>query len=1250
MDFTIGSVATRKGTRSAYSYADAGLTRTGTVVANEQWVNPNGVLDASGASLPNPQVANSLVVTGFGFTLPPNASITKILVNVTASSAAPATLGAQLQALGVLRAVAGYSLGPGSVDLNLGGIDYAFGITPAMVNAVDFGILFFVNPDAFPLSNVTLSEMTVTVFYVAAPSNFDYLKTFVSSNGTIRNLFLDSAGSLFLEDIANAPGELSPLLSGLPANGYARSITAFDREYVAFSNLRTGNSLPLQYTGDWFDRITQVGPGAPPVFTPNSVSAQTYGIVDITQPAPQSRGFSYFLRSSGPGSNTPGTNITLYYSDSTVSGPDADLVAAFNSGQPVYAYVSFTGTPQPYGPLTVLITSVGLGAPPGQPRQFYYFTFADPTQVNAYTLYAGSGHAGYTANYQRSVATVHMAVPVPGISAGSSIAITGNSTAPWNATWPVTQALNSGSMVVTQSSLTAGVATFSYAVSSGANPTAGQLVTIANTLNANGILNGANLTIDSVSGTSTGTFTVSGYSAATDYTATPESGSAVTAGTLFTIEPGIQTLGSATSPIYGPGTGGQITIQGNGGGQTIGSGIRRGVVFFITRNDAWTFPSTPIEFTCPEGTTDIAVALIPLGPPNVIARGIAITEAGQNGIPGANFYTLENPVTYQVNGMTYQSDSFIIHDNVTSAISLKFRDIDLLSSTKIDVQGNDLFNQIEIGNPAWITQYAQRTFYGLTQSKVQNFTNLSFDGGYLAGAQKQPLGWTVVANTGGQLITSAAFGNSYLITGTNFIDGLIAQSAYRDFYGVPIIRPNVLYSVRVSARTPTSSTAGLLTIELIGSSGIRYGFSDILLSQMSSVFGQYEGVMLSQTLDTVPEDLLLRVFASGLDVGSQVEVDLIEVFPTRQPVNETRILVSYPDNAEGVDGISGALETNSENTQVCYGAVVMQDLLYLLKERSMYYTQDSSGDEPDGWGIHEVSNKAGACGINAYDTGEEWIVMANRNGVYVFTGSQPGKVSQELQPIWDAINWEAGISIWLRNDIQERKFYVGVPLPTPNKWLPDAPTNAAPSYPNVILLCDYQAADTGGELAGAQPVYATAFGNLDSSDMRRKWSIWQIPCPYADFLTQADGVNQPLRLGNGIQSSKVYALDATNDDGAEIPWRYVTYGFGNDTDEGKYPVLGSGRKRWSYFRALMEGAGTAIVNFRQDTIDKAVSVRNTFTRTLGSSGDLRESSANAVGNRVYVEFESGGIDSAIDLSQLIMTGKKDTFNEITGKS
>jgi hypothetical protein len=914
VDFSVGSVKSRQGTRGVYTFTGNETTNAGTYAVSTDWSNPANAYSTTLYASASGLSVGALDVLQFAFNV--TEPVIGIQVNLNGRCSTPGNIYAQIIQSGSVIGAQKSSACPVS---SFGGSMDTWGASPN-VNDTTFGVRFTAD-SGFSLASYLINSVTITLYLATSSANFQYIKSFPASNGTLKTLAIDAEGEWWVEDVTNDPGVLQPLLGGLPRNGYAKSVTADDREYVCFSDLITGNDIPRQYTGEWIDRITQVGPGAPPSFTPQAATGTTYAISTITQPTQQIRGFSYFLQSAGPGSSTAGNIITFYYSDSTLAGPDTDLVDAMNSGFPVYVYAEFSGTPQPFPATVVQVLSVGLASPPGQPRQFYYFTFAVPTV--AYTYYAGSGHAGYDAIYQRTLATMTTVDPVPGLVVGSRATVTGTTVANYNTTWLIAQTLNSGAMVITQTSVASGVATYSYSLASGVAPVVGELVTITGTTNANGALNVINATIASASGGSSGTFTVN--VAAPDTSAAAETGQATTAGTQFAFDPGFPLLGSTTNPIYGNATGGSLVFAGTS--QFISPGTRQGVVFFGTRNSAETFPSIPVVFTIPTNTSTLIASQIPIGPPNVSYRQIALTEPGQDGVPGGDFYTIDDPVTYTVNGVSYTSTSFRIPNNTDTSVSLTFRDSDLLAARRIDVQGEDLFNQIEIGNPAWVQSYAGRLFYGLTQAKVQNFTNLSFDGGYLPSAQHQPLGWNVT-DTSGALIASPSFGNSWYVQNTTgalaATLGMISQTAYRDYYGVEIVRPNVGYSVRLTARIPSGNTDGSLVIELYSASQSVGSFT-VPFADLETTMGTLTGV-LTTGLAQVPSDLTLRVYGSNMADTADYEIDRVEVFPTRQPVNETRLLVSYTGDPEGVDGDSGAIETNGENTQPCNGMVVMYDL------------------------------------------------------------------------------------------------------------------------------------------------------------------------------------------------------------------------------------------------------------------------------------------------------------------------------------
>lgn len=1257
-DYVVGGTQTRDGLTSVYSYAaqSSAGPNGATLAVSSAWANPTAILanTAAAASVIAYPVSGNLDVTQFSFALPSTDVVQGIVVTLTGYATAAADVNVQLLKNGVpvgnTKTLAFTTIRSSFALGSLGDVWNA-ALLYSDVNNTSFGIRIWAS-SAIPVTTAYLSFATITVGIVPNPSNFTFIDTFTDQDGTVRNISQDANGDLWVENVTANPGILDLAISNITPNSTIVGVQGEGVYYMAFSDGFTGSDVPRQYTSQWTDRITQVGPGISPVFTPGAATSDTFAIATITQPAGHSVGFSYFLQSGGPGSTSPGNVVTVYYSDSTLSGPDNDLVTAFNSGNAVYIFTSFTGAAVTQGPYVQQVTSVGEGQPPGQPRKFFYFTYQLSTSI--YTYYQGSGHSGYTANYQRTLATMTMSVPVPGLSVGNQILIAGTSVTNYDGSWPISQTVNSGEMAITATQVASGVATFTYSLASGVAPAAGQLVTITGTNNANGQLNMVNATIVTASG---GSFTIN--VSLPDAGSAAEQGQATTAGTIFTFDPGFPLLTTSTSPIYGTSTGGTITFGGPSG-QFIGTGTRQGVVFFITRNGYYTAPSPPVTFTCPANTTSIRATQIPIGPPNVIARGISFTEAGQNGVPGANFFTIPTPVQYIVSNVSYTSDTLIIRDNTSTSASFFFTDSVLLNALAIDVYGYNLFNQIEIGNPGWIGAYSDRNFYGLCQNKIQNFNNLSFDGGYLPPSVPVPLGWTA-PDIYGQLLASPIFGNSYYIKntsgGTLGTAGLISQTAFQDAYQQPILNANTTYSVRVTARVPSGITTGSLTVYLT-SAGSTVGSFSIPFASMTSAMAIYTGTLLTTKLVTVPADLTLNVAAINIGDGADVEIDRSDVFPTLIPVLGTTVFGSYAGLPEQVDAVTGQGKFTSENQQPVNGAVVMYDTLYALKGQgpyaSMYSWQASSGLEPAEWSEPEVAQRAGACGIHAFDFGEQWIVTACRNGLYLFEGGQPGKIMQEIYQVWDAINWEAAQTIWVKNDVAGRRLFVGVPMATPNFWLPDAPVNSNPMTPNVILMMNYQGLDTGAEIKSAPQMHTTMFGSLNAIDMRRKWSIWQIPSPYGSFVRTA--TDKAFYICNGKANSKVYKLDpnATTDDGTAIPGLYTTYGFVDAAKAQTMPALGSFRKRCGYMMLtassstsqnmptrflpnVLLGPGDDATGYNAWTVPGGFNLKPQCLNDFAAS-------VNFVANRMFVEFSG----SNWNVSALILHLKKEAWAAVWG--
>jgi hypothetical protein len=1017
--------------------------------------------------------------------------------------------------------------------------------------------------------------------------------------------------------------------------------------------------------------------------------ASTYGITSIVQNGdtpqfPQIGAVPFngqLLIWSALGEPQTAGNVLRFYYGSANAPENPSLINTIATYGTANVYI--TGAPMGNGTYTIIGHGTAIpGFGEHSPVPYFEVLYGSTGLQH----FGDSQVTGNTGHFQQTLATITTAQPIPGLGAGGTITITGVN-ASWDQTWTVLEALNSNTMNITSTSMDAfGVATYGYSVTSVPiiQPAVGEIVTIINTTNGNNIFNTTGV-ISNVIGTTQ--FQVSGFTppAGGIPYATETTGQATTYGTQFTFDPGtLVPNGSSTDTIYGNvGAGGAVSDT-NGAFTPIGQGTRQAVVFFIKTSGYETTVSYPVTFTTLANSNFITVSNIPIGPPDTVARGIAFTEAGQNGVPGANFYVIMLPVVDTVNGQTVTYTSTIINDNTTTSAKFTFTDAVLLNSREIDIQGDNLFNLIELGSAAWVVPYVGRNFYGLQLAKIDNWWtggSLGFDQGYLpnSGGNIQPLGWSRANDVDQTLIVSAVTGDALYIKNvsgaTAAITGLVYQPAYQDYYAVPIIKPNITYSVRVSAYIPSGVTVGNLVIDLTdfnpGSGfGTTYGSFTVPFSSMSTNDMVFTGTLLTVPfLNQTSTNLQLRVYGQNMASGADLAIDRIEVFETLTPYLKAQVYGSYANQPEAIDasGTGGIIDTTSENAQACMGAFVMHNLLYLMKTQSWYSTKDNPNSEPGGWGLDEVSNRVGTIGVNSYDNGEEWCITACRSGIYGFDGGQPTKISQEIWNLWECINWEAGNTIVLRTDVVSKRLYCAIPLATGTnpatgkalpsvKWLPNAPYNPTPTSPNVMLMLNFQGLADIKEMMASPEVHTTMFGTLAAVDMKRKWSIWLIASPDMEFVMQQDGESSPLYICNGIDSSKIYKLDQNqlSDDGVPINSLYTTYGFVNAAKAATLPIFGFHAKRYTVLQASVTGGQlykSTATNAKVRVLPNTITPKFPYTVPVGiplvdPANDDYFRPINVKGNRAFIEVSTNSVGSWFNLSKLLLTGKADPWSTL----
>jgi hypothetical protein len=631
---------------------------------------------------------------------------------------------------------------------------------------------------------------------------------------------------------------------------------------------------------------------------------------------------------------------------------------------------------------------------------------------------------------------------------------------------------------------------------------------------------------------------------------------------------------------------------------TISPGVHQCSVVFVTRQGFWTAPSPPVSWTA-AGGFKVNVTNIPTGPANVVQRLLAFTAEG-----GASFF--------------HVPASMVINDNTTTSLTVDFSDTILLAGVSMDY----LFAQIDLANQLGVVDYVERLFWWGERAKMFNWRNPTFDGGWDAVVTGRPLGWAVdpLFGAGGSRESSdVGWGDAYRITGDGATTtrGLISQNAIKDAAGNPLLVANIDYSVRARVQRSSNLTAGTLRINAFSPTAGQVGVGlAVSASQATTAYLEFAADLFpAQT--SLPSDLTLRVYADGTPApsGASFLVDNIEIFQTNAVQNASLVRASRTQAPESYDGVSGIQEIAVNNGQGIRAAFVLRNNLYFVKERSIYVTASDGVNEPALWPVEEVSNKVGTPSAHGVGFGEEWVVIAGRSGLYLFDGGVPVKLSQEIQPTWDAINWQFGHLLWVQVDTEHKRILVGVPM-------------GAATQPNEILVLDYTE-------SFQDPLVAM----LSAPERSRKWARWMIAANSCGLIERATGVDQ-IFFGSNNASGKIYGLTEGqfSDDGAAIHSYYTT---------AFLAATGiSGRNLFGYLTAYVQGAGSlALSAFSPGDI--GVTSLGQWTLASPAGRDM-EQFTNVLAERVAYQVGTNAAGSWFSLTKLVSWAKPDPFAIVRG--
>ncbi len=643
-----------------------------------------------------------------------------------------------------------------------------------------------------------------------------------------------------------------------------------------------------------------------------------------------------------------------------------------------------------------------------------------------------------------------------------------------------------------------------------------------------------------------------------------------------------------------------MTVAENVAAGNISAGVHKLVVLYKTRSDYLTRPMpVGIEWTA-TGAKKVDVGTIPVGPANVIQRILAFTAAGSS-----SYYYIPKAIA---DGGT------ILDDNTTTSITaLDFTDSALLNGINVD----DLFRRIELPDASGCLAYGNRMVYwgcrnslNYAQQQTPNVVlgNLGFDAGFTGNV---PLLWTeIIAGESKESVPATGFGFGLKVTGDG-VSAIRGKIQHALFTSSDLFVPGKNYRVRAWLRkVGDASNVGRFRILFPGS--VAPGISTQGTASGSSQIVEFNARIWDATDPVQNTRLEVRVENTPPAIG-EYYFDEIVIYPEDEPFQESVVYVSKPEDLEAIDGLDGFVQPSPGDGQGVRCCFAIRNFLYLCKERSLWVTADDGNSEPANWDVEQVSDRVGTLSSRGVGMGDEWAVIAARSGLWYFSGGQiteDHKLSQEIQPTWDAINWQYGHIIQVHVDTQAKRIYVLVPM-------------GSATTINETLVLDY----------------IEGFGDpLRNDGHGRKWCPWFAPVSSVTSLQRTSGGRDVVFGSRGISIlGTAYKLDnaALSDDGTAINSYYQTAYAGNGE-----------RNEFGYLTVNVDGLGLLSLSAFMGGPLQEKTIRGWTLDTQGFN--YRERQINLLRERIAFKFGTNAVGSYFRMKQFLAWVKPSMWSAVRG--
>lgn len=325
-----------------------------------------------------------------------------------------------------------------------------------------------------------------------------------------------------------------------------------------------------------------------------------------------------------------------------------------------------------------------------------------------------------------------------------------------------------------------------------------------------------------------------------------------------------------------------------------------------------------------------------------------------------------------------------------------------------------------------------------------------------------------------------------------------------------------------------------------------------------------------------------------------------------EDAEESMVRLSVPGYPESINEINGFLKVLPFTGGKVTCCVEHRESLYIHKDQRTYHTMDN-GSEPSTWKILPVDKAKGTPSIDGagqfFDdkgSSSDWFPVADRSGLYAFTGSMPGPEAALSAPIsgfWKRIDKTHFYLVKVKVDPILSRIYVSVPLDNV-------------TINNCILVCDYAK-------------------GLDANSVR--WSLWVFPINTDSIEVDVDfTTKETILFISAIGNGNIYRTkDGLTDDWASAIDSYtITAGLGaNETGNINH---------YAGIRSRVRGSGSLAIKLIGSDAVQTLDVPG-WTLSL-TTGGKQTRKVDFEGEAMYVQFRTNAVGHWFHWNELTVFG------------